>query len=259
MSHERILGNVPSVRMREPIHIEVWIASKLLSQKSKTFSKTDLVNKIKELFNDTRSGISTHISSYCVASTKADPGGAFRYLTRVSRDQYCLFKAGDEVHESKKDAPLNPDGYDIPPQYQFLFVRTPLYCPECGADNEKNATHCTKCRAPLRTRARPMPAHSVLITEGRQEEVSEEYLMSKEFLLWLRFSPVWRTLILLKGTPVSVDFLTVFRNLGPKALTEDLEFLKSHKLVEQTPKGWNITDMGVSARARARGLEGQYS
>jgi len=53
--------------MRIPIHVEVWIASRLLSEEKKIFSKKQLNEVIRRIFNDTRSGISTHISSCCVA------------------------------------------------------------------------------------------------------------------------------------------------------------------------------------------------
>jgi len=29
-----------------------------------------------------------------------------------------------------------------------------VYCPECGAENEEEATYCTKCRSPLKEGAR---------------------------------------------------------------------------------------------------------
>jgi len=113
-----LTGSVNIVSLN--IHVEIWIASRIVSQESDIFTKAELVKKIKDLFNDTRSGVSTHISSYCVASTKADPG-AYRYLTRVGRGQYRVFRYGDEVHESKKEAPLKPNKYEIPSEYRYLL------------------------------------------------------------------------------------------------------------------------------------------
>jgi hypothetical protein len=84
------------------------------------FTKKELMQKIKELFKDTRSGVSTHISSYCVASTAANPG-KFRYLTRVDDGLYRIFKQGDEVHKTKENAPLHPKIEDIPSEYRYLL------------------------------------------------------------------------------------------------------------------------------------------
>ncbi|MCW4048847.1 MAG: hypothetical protein NWE89_03835 [Candidatus Bathyarchaeota archaeon] len=103
-----------------PIHVEVWIVSKSLSQESESFSKVELTDLIKDLFNDKRSGVSTHISTYCVASTKKNPE-AYRYLTKVGWGKYRVFKVGDEVHETKLEAPLSPDKDDIPSEYRYLL------------------------------------------------------------------------------------------------------------------------------------------
>jgi len=100
-----------------------------------------------------------------------------------------------------------------------------------------------------------MPEHSALITEGQREDVSEKYLLSEEFLSWFRLSRAWGTLSTLKSVPVSVDLLTVFRNLNLKRLTEDFEFLESHRLVEQSPKGWYFTDTGRKVMEKIREIE----
>lgn len=106
--------------MSHPIHVEVWIASQILGKDHKTFTKKQLMKKVEELFNDTRNGVSTHISSYCVASTKANPA-AYRYLTRVNRGEYRRFKLGDETHPSKENAPLHPNLDKIPEPFWSLL------------------------------------------------------------------------------------------------------------------------------------------
>ena len=102
------------------IHVEVWIASRLLGTEKNVFSKKELMEKIFLEFQDRRPGISTHITSYCVASTKADPAG-FMYLTRVGRGLYKIFEEGDPVHSTKMNAPLHPSIDSIPEKYKNLL------------------------------------------------------------------------------------------------------------------------------------------
>ena len=106
--------------MQLKIHTEVWIAAQLLAQEKTVFTKKELMEKIREEFNDYRRGVSTHISSYCVASTKANPG-KYRYLTRVSPGKYRLYSEGDETDRSKINAPLHPNKSEIPEKYHHLF------------------------------------------------------------------------------------------------------------------------------------------
>lgn len=106
--------------MTLPIHVEIWITANILAKKKNNFKKQELMQKIREMFNDTRPGISTHISSYCVASSKADPG-AYRYLTRVKQGTYRPYEKGDETHPSKKHAPLHPKIVDLPQKYRYLL------------------------------------------------------------------------------------------------------------------------------------------
>lgn len=51
-----------------PIHVEVWIASRLLANSNKVFSKRELAGIIDKEFDYKRKGISTHITSVCVAN-----------------------------------------------------------------------------------------------------------------------------------------------------------------------------------------------
>jgi hypothetical protein len=104
-----------------PIHVEIWIASRLLTKSQETFTANDLKHLIKQEFDDSRVGLTPHISSYCVASTRANPG-KYRYLTRVDTGLYRIFREGDSVDDTKKNAPLAPDPRDIPEKYQQLLA-----------------------------------------------------------------------------------------------------------------------------------------
>jgi hypothetical protein len=105
------------------IHVEVWIASRVLGADGQTFSKDALLAFIGEKLGDRRSGVSTHISSYAVASVKANPG-KYRYLTVLGRGLYRVYRVGDPTHPSKVDAPLQPDRDDLPEDYRYLFEDT---------------------------------------------------------------------------------------------------------------------------------------
>lgn len=106
--------------MRPKVHVVVWIASRLLGAGGRTFTKQELLRLIEDKFGDTRPALSTHISSYCVASAKADPG-AYRYLTVVGRGRYRVYRPGDPVHASKVSAPTHPEFQDIPEDYRYLL------------------------------------------------------------------------------------------------------------------------------------------
>jgi hypothetical protein len=50
------------------IHVEVFIASRILGQRQGTFTPEELKKFILTEFNDSRSGVQTHVSAECVAN-----------------------------------------------------------------------------------------------------------------------------------------------------------------------------------------------
>src|SRR3972149_1013580 len=110
--------------MLPKVHVAVWIASRLLGgsgprrPRPGRFTKQELLRLIEDKLGDTRPGLSTHISSYCVASTEANPG-KYRYLTAVERGLYRVYRPGDPVHPTKVEAPTHPDPGDIPAEYRY--------------------------------------------------------------------------------------------------------------------------------------------
>jgi hypothetical protein len=102
------------------IHIEIWIGSRILGADGRDFSRRELMRYIRETFEDSRPGVSTHISSHCVASQKADPA-KYRYLTRVGRGRYRVYQPGDPTHQSRADGPIHPSATEIPPEYLHLL------------------------------------------------------------------------------------------------------------------------------------------
>ena len=104
------------------IHVEVWIAAQLLGDDGQEFSKGDLARKIKELFNDERPGVSTHISSHCRADAKADPGN-YCYLITVRHGVFRCIQPGDSVHPTRKKGKRRPSEESVPVQYQKLLSK----------------------------------------------------------------------------------------------------------------------------------------
>lgn len=111
------------------IHVEVYLAAKQLEAEGfETYSQADLQRKIEEMFDDTRSGLGTHIVSICNASAPKNNAIVYNYLTRVSPGRYRVFRDGDEVHPSREGAATKPS------LEQVKHIFWPLW-----ADNEGEA------------------------------------------------------------------------------------------------------------------------
>lgn len=105
-----------------PIHVEVWICSRILSQRNSIFTKHELMNEIDSVFKDNRHGISTHISSVCVANKKANHPTSYNYLISVSRGAYRVCRDGDPIHPSKIGYKRHPKIDALPEEYRFLLI-----------------------------------------------------------------------------------------------------------------------------------------
>ena len=107
--------------MITPIHVEIWIASRLISKVKEIFTKKELMAFIGEEFGDIRSGISTHISSCCVANKPSNHPRNYNYLYWVSYGEYRIYREGDYTHPDKVDWPSQPLLEDVPVQYSYLI------------------------------------------------------------------------------------------------------------------------------------------
>lgn len=108
-------------RPQNPIHVEIWVASRLLSEGKKVFSKRELTELIENLFNDYRHGISTHISSCCVANKHSNHPKNYNYLIWESKGNYKIFREGDFTHPDKIGCQIYPRIEDIPNQFRYLL------------------------------------------------------------------------------------------------------------------------------------------
>ena len=113
-------GNITRI----PIHVEIWIASRLLSEKNEIFSKKELTVIIKEIFDDTRPGISTHISSCCVANKPSNHPRNYNYLFWLSKGKYKIYIKGNYLHPDKKSSQNKPNYEDVPCQFRYLLDKT---------------------------------------------------------------------------------------------------------------------------------------
>ena len=83
------------------IHVEVYLAAKQLHMEGRdSFNSNDLQKKIADMFDDRRSGITTHINSSCNASAPKNHATIYNYLVRMD-GKIRLFRAGDEYHPSR--------------------------------------------------------------------------------------------------------------------------------------------------------------
>lgn len=108
--------------MKTKIHVEVFVASQLLGQRQETFTTESLHREIKRLFDDTRPGVSTHISAHCVANARRNAGTVYNFLWRVDQGLYRVFDlARDAPHPTRANASCFPRREDVPSKYRYLL------------------------------------------------------------------------------------------------------------------------------------------
>jgi hypothetical protein len=109
------------------IHVEIFIASRLLSQRQETFTTADLRREIKRLFDDDRPGISTHLSAHCVANAPKNAGTVHNYLWRIEQGLLRTFDpTRDLAHATRANTAYLPDRQDVPEKYADLFLSLAL-------------------------------------------------------------------------------------------------------------------------------------
>ena len=87
--------------------IAVWIATAVLHNENKekdAFPVRKIFQKVRDLKLSQTADVTVlaHISTHCVANTKAWPN-THRKLFRVSTGWYRLYKPGDDFHPSRKN------------------------------------------------------------------------------------------------------------------------------------------------------------
>ena len=108
--------------MRTKIHVEVFVASQLLGRRQGTFTTEGLRREIKRLFDDTRPGVSTHISAHCVANARRNAGTVYNFLWRVDQGLYRVFDPATDVpHPTRANASCFPRREDVPLEYRSML------------------------------------------------------------------------------------------------------------------------------------------
>lgn len=108
--------------MKTKIHVEVFVASQLLGRRQGTFTTEGLHREIKQLFDDTRPGVSTHISADCVANARRNAGTVYNFLWRLDRGLFRVFDPAPDVpHPTRANASCFPRREDVPLEYRSIL------------------------------------------------------------------------------------------------------------------------------------------
>jgi hypothetical protein len=120
--------------------VHVWLAAASLHEAGVlTFSRSELLAEAERLFADRRTGVKIFMDAHANASApKADPV-VYNYLVRVKRGTMRLCRANDEVHPSRRGAPLWPDRGSVDPEYWPLWERWSLWQGEQAPPAEAGA------------------------------------------------------------------------------------------------------------------------
>lgn len=104
------------------IHVEVFIASRILGQRKGAFSPQEVIDFIDHKFRDQRSGVRTHTTAVCVANAPLNHPTAYNYLLRTEHATLRVFKPGiDLPSPGKEKARVYPEREDVPEKIDFCW------------------------------------------------------------------------------------------------------------------------------------------
>jgi len=104
------------------IHVEVYIAGRLLTQRKSSFSPSEIINFIRREFHDERHGIPTHVTAACVANAPLNHPYCYNYLWRIGHGEYRAFQPGhDQLRPEKHGFRFQPNPEDVPEKYRYLL------------------------------------------------------------------------------------------------------------------------------------------
>jgi hypothetical protein len=104
------------------IHVEVYLASRMLGESQGTFTPEELRKEIERRFDDTRPGVRTHISAHCVANAPKNASVVSNYLWRLPDGRLRPFDpAKDRPHPSREESRTQPAAQDVPVVYRYLL------------------------------------------------------------------------------------------------------------------------------------------
>ena len=127
------------VETRLSIADTIWLAAALLHEanpKSEGFDHQTLLKKVAELDSTLNPrSISTHLSTHCVATKKANPA-TLRILTENPDGSLRLFRAGDPFHATRRSGRTAPKYRSLPDAYKDLLRA--YYTDESSAPEPKS-------------------------------------------------------------------------------------------------------------------------
>jgi len=104
------------------IHVEIFIASRILEKNQGLFTPRDLVTFIESEFHDTRHGIQIHATAGCVANAPLNFPTAYNYTWREEHGTYRTFRPGhDQPAPGRENMATQPQMDDVPVQYRHLL------------------------------------------------------------------------------------------------------------------------------------------
>ena len=203
-----------------PIHVEIWICSRLLSRDKESFTKRELTACIKKEFSDIRPGISTHISSVCVANKQLNHPNCYNYLISLGSGEYRIFTKGDFIHPSKIGGRIRPQIADIPEGYRYLVgeqlddqMHEEDYQPLAPKDGIIEGRH------PKRYSIRPVDYHA--LKESEKEAIGRTMLM-------MAYNPSCARIFSKKANAEIKNLIYEMLDELPK-ITNQEEFNRAHK------------------------------
>lgn len=102
----------------------IWLATALLHEshpRARGFNHETILRKVADLNPSLNPrSVSTHLSTHCVASKKANPA-TLRILSEEPDGSLRLFHAGDSFHPTRRTGRTGPKPNVLPPQYKNLL------------------------------------------------------------------------------------------------------------------------------------------
>ena len=104
---------------------QVWVATALLHREHPEradFSKQEIQERatLEDAQGASRPGVSIHISTHCVATSKPSPA-KHRMLTRTRTGRMRLFRTGDSFHPQRSKGHTAPPRENLPEIYHQLL------------------------------------------------------------------------------------------------------------------------------------------
>jgi hypothetical protein len=115
---------MPTAGAKLSIADTIWLATAMLHRahpQAKGFSHETILRKATELDPSLNPrSVSTHLSTHCVASKKANPA-TLRILTENPDGSLRLFRVGDSFHTTRRAGRMAPKAHALPVQYEYLL------------------------------------------------------------------------------------------------------------------------------------------